>query len=107
MRPRITSVAFSYTAPNSVVSGPRFRQVVHDSVSTEKLDRFPTESWTTSNGILDRFPWNHWTTSTGIRTLNKTMVLELARCEFLTRRENVLLLGNRDPATFCTSLLHY
>ena len=42
-------------------------QVVHDSVSTEKLDRFPTESWTTSNGILDRFPWNHWTTSTGIR----------------------------------------
>jgi hypothetical protein len=67
MRPRITSAAFSYTAPNSVASGPRFRQVVHDSVSTEKLDRFPTESWTTSNGILDRFPWNHWTTSTGIR----------------------------------------
>ena len=27
-------------------------------------------------------------------TLNKPMVLELARCEFLTRRENVLLLGN-------------
>jgi DNA replication protein DnaC len=29
-----------------------------------------------------------------IPSLNKTMVLELARCEFLTRRENVLLLGN-------------
>jgi DNA replication protein DnaC len=29
-----------------------------------------------------------------IPTLNKAMVLELARCEFLTRRENVLLLGN-------------
>ena len=29
-----------------------------------------------------------------IPLLNKTMVLELARCEFLTRRENVLLLGN-------------
>ena len=42
-----------------------------------------------------------------IPSLNKTMVLELARCEFLTRRENVLLLGNWDPATFCTSLLHY
>ena len=42
-----------------------------------------------------------------IPSLNKTMVLELARCEFLTRRENVLLLGNSDPATFCTSLLHY
>jgi DNA replication protein DnaC len=29
-----------------------------------------------------------------IPSLNKTMVLELARCEFLSRRENVLLLGN-------------
>src|SRR5882672_6745526 len=29
-----------------------------------------------------------------IPTLNKTLVLELARCEFLDRRENVLLLGN-------------
>jgi hypothetical protein len=29
-----------------------------------------------------------------IPSLNKTMVLELARCEFLNRRENVLLLGN-------------
>jgi DNA replication protein DnaC len=27
-------------------------------------------------------------------TLNKAMVLELARCEFLARKENVLLLGN-------------
>jgi DNA replication protein DnaC len=27
-------------------------------------------------------------------TLNKAMVLELARCEFLVRNENVLLLGN-------------
>ena len=29
-----------------------------------------------------------------IPSLNKTLVLELARCEFLTRRENILLLGN-------------
>ena len=29
-----------------------------------------------------------------IPSLNKAMVLELARCEFLLRRENVLLLGN-------------
>jgi DNA replication protein DnaC len=29
-----------------------------------------------------------------IPSLNKTLVLELARCEFLGRRENVLLLGN-------------
>lgn len=30
-----------------------------------------------------------------IPSLNKTLVLELARCEFLARRENILLLGNR------------
>jgi DNA replication protein DnaC len=29
-----------------------------------------------------------------IPSLNKTLVLELARCEFLARKENVLLLGN-------------
>lgn len=29
-----------------------------------------------------------------IPSLNKTLVLELARCEFLTRKENILLLGN-------------
>ena len=29
-----------------------------------------------------------------IPSLNKTLVLELARCGFLARRENVLLLGN-------------
>ncbi len=29
-----------------------------------------------------------------IPSVNKTLVLELARCEFLARRENVLLLGN-------------
>jgi hypothetical protein len=27
-------------------------------------------------------------------SVNKTLALELARCEFLARRENVLLLGN-------------
>jgi DNA replication protein DnaC len=41
-----------------------------------------------------------------IPSLNKALVLELARCEFLPRKENLLLLGNSDPATFCTSLLH-
>src|SRR3974390_1939215 len=29
-----------------------------------------------------------------IPSLNKTLVLELARCEFLSRKENLLLLGN-------------
>jgi DNA replication protein DnaC len=29
-----------------------------------------------------------------IPSANKTLVLDLARCEFLSRQENVLLLGN-------------
>jgi DNA replication protein DnaC len=33
-----------------------------------------------------------------IPSVNKTLVLELARCEFLARRENVLLLGNSGTA---------
>jgi hypothetical protein len=37
--------------------------------------------------------------------VNKALVLDLARCEFIGRKENVLALGNSDPATFCTSLL--
>jgi DNA replication protein DnaC len=42
-----------------------------------------------------------------IPSLNKTMVVELARAEFLSSKENVLLLGNTDPATLCcTSLTH-
>jgi len=40
-----------------------------------------------------------------IPTLNKKLVLDLARCEWVGRRENTLCLGNSDPATFCTSLL--
>jgi hypothetical protein len=35
------------------------------------------------------------------------MVLELVRCEFLLRRENVLLLGNSDPVSLCTTWPHY
>jgi DNA replication protein DnaC len=31
--------------------------------------------------------------------LNKKLVIELARCEWIERRENVLALGNSDPAT--------
>jgi DNA replication protein DnaC len=40
-----------------------------------------------------------------IPTVNKALVLELARCEFLLRRENVLLLGNSDPDTYCLTSL--
>lgn len=36
-----------------------------------------------------------------IPTLNKAMVLELARCEYLQRKGNILLLGNSEPASFC------
>src|ERR1035441_6632789 len=45
-------------------------------------DRFPVVK------SLDTFEF------LAIPSLNKAMVLELARCEFLLRRENVLLLGN-------------
>jgi DNA replication protein DnaC len=34
-----------------------------------------------------------------IPSLNKAMVLELARSEFLARRENALLVGNNGTAT--------
>ena len=35
---------------------------------------------------------------TAIPSLNKLLVLELARCEYVERRENVIALGNSDPA---------
>lgn len=38
-----------------------------------------------------------------IPSLNKKLAVELARCEWIGRRENVLALGNSDLATFCTS----
>src|SRR5712691_12504050 len=31
---------------------------------------------------------------TAIPSLNKTLVLELARCEYITRRDNVIAVGN-------------
>ena len=37
---------------------------------------------------LDRFDF------TAIPSLNKTLVLELARCEYIERRENVITVGN-------------
>ena len=33
-----------------------------------------------------------------IPTLNKMLTMELARCEFAERRENVIALGPPDPA---------
>ena len=47
-----------------------------------KEARFPTVK------SLDSFDF------TAIASLNKTLVLELARCEYVTRRENVIALGN-------------
>src|SRR2546423_13200706 len=41
-----------------------------------------------------------------IPSLNKKLVVELARCEWIGRRGDGVGLGNYDPATFCTSLLH-
>jgi len=36
---------------------------------------------------------------TAIAGLNKMLVLELARCEYVARHENVIALGNFDPAS--------
>ncbi len=36
---------------------------------------------------------------TAIPSLNKMLVLELARCEYVLRRENVIALGNSEPAS--------
>ena len=47
-----------------------------------KQARFPTVK------SLDSFDF------TAIVSLNKTLVLELARCEYIERRENVIALGN-------------
>jgi DNA replication protein DnaC len=34
-----------------------------------------------------------------IPSLSKQRVLELSRCEFVTKRENLVLIGNSDPTT--------
>jgi hypothetical protein len=39
--------------------------------------------------------------------MNRSLVFDLATSTFITRREDALFLGPSDPATFCTSLLHY
>jgi len=36
---------------------------------------------------------------TAIPTLNKMLVLELSRCEYILRRENVIALGGTDPTS--------
>jgi DNA replication protein DnaC len=36
---------------------------------------------------------------TALPSLNKALVLELARCEYVARRENVIALGNPEPAS--------
>ena len=38
-----------------------------------------------------------------ISSLNKTLVLELARCEYVDRRENIIALGNTLAPEFCTN----
>ena len=36
-----------------------------------------------------------------IPSLNKLLVLELARCSYVVQRENVIALGNSEPASYC------
>jgi DNA replication protein DnaC len=39
--------------------------------------------------------------------MNRSLVSDLATCGFIAKREDALFLGPGDPATFCTSSLHY
>lgn len=39
--------------------------------------------------------------------MNRSLVFDLATCGFIGKRDDALFLGAGDPATFCTSLLHY
>ena len=40
---------------------------------------------------------------TALPSLNKMLVLELARGEYVERRENVIALGNSEPDSYCPS----
>ena len=39
---------------------------------------------------------------TAIPSLNKPLTLELARCEYLIARDNVIALGNSEPDSCCS-----
>ena len=39
---------------------------------------------------------------TAIPSLNKMLVTELARGEYIVRRENIIALGNCEPASYCS-----
>ena len=39
-----------------------------------------------------------------IPSLNKTLVLELARSEYVTRRQNIIAVGNSESDSYCSSL---
>src|ERR1700724_165095 len=55
-----------------------------------KEDRFP------AGKSLDSFDF------AAIPSLNKTLVLELARSEYVTRRENIIAVGNSEPDSYCS-----
>ncbi len=40
---------------------------------------------------------------TAIPSLNKMLVLELGRCEFILRQENIIALGNSEANSYCSS----
>jgi DNA replication protein DnaC len=81
MMPRPVSLASSLAISRSTISRliDRERRVTERRI---REARFPAVK------SLDTFEF------TAIASLNKMLVLELARCEFITRRENVIALGN-------------
>jgi DNA replication protein DnaC len=67
-----------------------------------------------SRNVRLKTQWAHFPYNKGLDqfdfafqpSVDERKLHELASLAFLERKENVLLLGPPDPATFCTSLLH-
>jgi hypothetical protein len=68
-----------------------------DMADHYELDLALVESATVKNLLqawLERIFVNQTRSATAIPSLNKPLVLELARCEYVVARENVIALGN-------------
>ena len=95
---------FPRLAEQCAKEGSTFEQFLLRLVEQEMLER---ERRATERRIkAARFPVSKSLETydfLAIPSLNKKLVVDLARCEWIGRRDNVLALGNGDPETFCTS----
>jgi DNA replication protein DnaC len=78
--------------------------LVHDEL-TRRSDRLldrrrKLAAFRDPNRTLDNFDF------TFNPKMNRSLIFDLAACNFIDKREDALFLGPGDPATYCTSLLH-